>query len=111
MRIVKENLFFIMGFMFSMLVFLISTIAVYINSFCHHCVRITGFPLPFREEFYGNPKFSPEGGFQFSNDFNNFYMWRFIVNALIILFSSIGVGSSLQVLVKKGRGATTHQGN
>ncbi len=58
--------------------------------FCHHCVRVAGFPFIFWEQFAGGWYYSPELGSHFPDDFEHFFPLNLVADILFaIIFSFI----------------------
>lgn len=89
-RITPNRIFFA-GFISGMALIVVITILLYLNSQCHHCVRIFGFPFIFWEQFAGNIHYSPDTGMSFPEDFESFYIWSLIGDILFALIFSLGL--------------------
>jgi tryptophan-rich sensory protein len=86
-----KNRSFLIGFVCGLLLFLCANILIFLNSHCHHCVRVAGFPLVFWEQFMGNINFTPEKGSS-NNDFENFYPFNLISDIAIAIIFCFVIG-------------------
>lgn len=94
---------FLFGFFLAVLIFSSVNIIVYLGP-CYHCVENIGFPIVFRQRYEGSMDFS-SGSLTFPDAFDIFSLWRLIANILIVLLSSVGFGTIIDLVIARLRSA------
>lgn len=100
MRKLFKDKAFLLGFSNGIIFFLCINLFIFFYSQCHHCVRIAGFPIIFWEKFVGNIYYNPVDGFS-DDDFENFFIYKLILDILITLVSGFVLGSILKFVSSK----------
>lgn len=97
-KLLKNNPF-IIGFLIGIIFLLALNVFIYLNSSCHHCVRVIGVPFVFYEEFTGNIYYNPATGESRLDRYEKFYELNLIVDVVF----TIGFGFLLGSIFKLER--------